>query len=231
MKVKDIIFILCVIAFFAPFFLFEKVYEYYNIFNTDHGMIMSFIKFALLATLGESIGLRIRTNQYNYKGFGLLSRAIVWGFLGLFIKIAFVVYAKGMPMCVEYLGLNDAVNIYHAETITLTKVIVAFSISAGMNLMFAPVFMVFHKITDSHIVENNGNVLSLIKPIAFGRHLQEINWNVQWNFVFKKTIPLFWIPAHTGTFLLPPEYRILVAALLSIVLGVIMAIASSMQKK
>jgi len=60
--------------------------------------------------------------------------------------------------------------------------------------------------------------------------LQEINWKVQWNFVFKKTIPFFWIPAHTGVFLMPAEYRILAAAVLSIVLGVILAIASLMQK-
>jgi hypothetical protein len=49
---------------------------------------------------------------------------------------------------------------------------------------------------------------------------------VQWGFVFKKTIPLFWYPAHTLTFLLPAEYRILFAALLGIVLGVLLSVAS-----
>ena len=52
-----------------------------------------------------------------------------------------------------------------------------------------------------------------------------------WGFVYKKTIPLFWIPAHTITFLLPAEYRILVAALLGIVLGVILGIASLKSKE
>jgi hypothetical protein len=47
-----------------------------------------------------------------------------------------------------------------------------------------------------------------------------------WGFVFKKTIPFFWIPAHTITFLLPPELRVLFAAALGIVLGVILALAS-----
>ena len=230
MKGKDLIFIACVLLFFAPFFLIKPVYELYNSFNQEHGMIISFIKFAILATLGESIGLRIRTKQYNYKGFGLLPRALVWGLLGLYIKISFVVYAKGMPACVEYLGIENAINAFYTDAITFKKVLVAFSISAGLNLMFAPIFMVLHKVTDSHIVENGGTLKGFLRPINFSKHLQEINWKVQWNFVFKRTLILFWIPAHTGTFLLSPDYRILAAALLSIILGIIMAIASNMQK-
>lgn len=230
MKTKDLIFIVCVIAFFLPFFLVDEVYEFYKNFNKEYGIIMSFIKFAVLATLGESIGLRIRNKQYNYKGFGLIPRAIVWGILGLFIWISFVVFSKGMPFCIEVLGVENAIAEFGGEAITFKRILVAFSIAAGLNLMFAPIFMVLHKVTDSHIVENGGTIAGLFRPIKFSKHLQEINWKVQWNFVFKKTIPIFWIPAHTLVFLLPAEYRILAAALLSIVLGVILAIASLMQK-
>jgi hypothetical protein len=42
--------------------------------------------------------------------------------------------------------------------------------------------------------------------------------------VFKKTIPFFWYPAHTITFLLPSEQRVLFAALLGIALGVLLAL-------
>ena len=35
----------------------------------------------------------------------------------------------------------------------------------------------------------------------------------------------FWIPAHTGTFLLPPEFRVVCAALLAIALGAILGFA------
>ena len=45
------------------------------------------------------------------------------------------------------------------------------------------------------------------------------------SFVLMKTIPIFWIPAHTITFLLPSEYRVLSAAFLSIALGAILAFA------
>ena len=58
-----------------------------------------------------------------------------------------------------------------------------------------------------------------------------MDWEVQWNFVIKKTIPIFWIPAQTLNFLLPGEYRVLVAAVYSIILGVILAIAAQMGKK
>ena len=47
-----------------------------------------------------------------------------------------------------------------------------------------------------------------------------------WGFVFKKTIPLFWFPAHTVTFLLPPSGRVLCAALLGVALGVLLALAA-----
>jgi hypothetical protein len=54
-----------------------------------------------------------------------------------------------------------------------------------------------------------------------------INWNAQWGFVFKKTIPFFWYPAHTITFMLPSDQRVLFAAVLGIVLGVLLAVAAS----
>ncbi|MCK4814060.1 MAG: Mpv17/PMP22 family protein, partial [Candidatus Marinimicrobia bacterium] len=57
-----------------------------------------------------------------------------------------------------------------------------------------------------------------------------LDWSVQWNFVFKRTIPFFWIPAHTITFLISSEYRIVFAALLGIILGIILSIAAQKSK-
>lgn len=97
-----------------------------------------------------------------------------------------------------------------------------------MNSFFAPVFMTFHKITDTHILQCGGSWKSLLTPIPMTRIITTLNWNVQWNFVFKKTIPFFWFPAHTVTFLLPSEARVLCAALLGVALGVILAISARM---
>jgi hypothetical protein len=95
-----------------------------------------------------------------------------------------------------------------------------------MNSFFAPVFMTVHKITDTHILNTGGTLKGLFTPIPIGKIMREMNWDVQWNFVFKKTIPLFWYPAHTITFLLPSDMRILFAAILGVVLGLLLSIAS-----
>lgn len=55
--------------------------------------------------------------------------------------------------------------------------------------------------------------------------VKTIDWYGFIRFVVLKTIPFFWIPAHTVTFLLPAEYRVLAAAFLSIALGGILASA------
>jgi hypothetical protein len=230
MKRNDVIVIVGFILFFLPFFLSSTVYNFYNSFNKDHGMITSFIKFAVLATFGEVIGLRIRTGNYIQKGFGLLPRAIVWGVLGLTIKLAFVVFAFGTPAFLSYLGIKEASTAMQSS-MSMMKILVAFSISATMNIIYAPIMMTFHKITDTHIINNGGTLLGFFKPIKFGEIFSNLNWNVQWNFVFKKTIPFFWIPAHTITFLLPAEFQVLFAAILGIVLGILLAVASQMSTK
>lgn len=225
MKKNDLVFIIGVLVFLSPFFLSEAVFEFYKSFNKEHGMIMSFVKFGVLATLGESIGLRIKNGVYNEKGFGLLPRAIVWGVLGMGIKMAFIIFATGAPIFVEYMGIEGAVNAMK-EPFSSIKLLNAFTISTTMNLIFAPIFMTLHKVTDTHIIANGGSLKGFFSPIKFREIMMNLNWDVQYSFVFKKTIPLFWIPAHTVTFLLPPEYQILMAAALGVVLGVLLAIAS-----
>jgi len=225
MKRNDLVFIIVIILLLLPFFLVEEVYSAYVSFNASHGMIMSFIKFALLATLGEMIALRIRKGRYNEPGFGILPRALVWGFLGLTIKAAFVIFSTGTPAFAEYLGLDGAVSVMKGDLCWI-KVLVAFCISTAMNITYAPVMMTFHKITDTHILQTGGTLKGLFSPIPFAQIFSGINWDVQWNFVFKKTLPFFWIPAHTITFLLPADLQVLFAAMLSIALGLLLAIAS-----
>jgi hypothetical protein len=242
MKLKDLVFAICVILVFLPFAIFPEVMDFYKSFNSDHGFIMAAIKFGILATLGEVIGLRIKTGSYKQKGFGILPRAMVWAFLGISIKMAFIIFAVGAPVMVSKLGIafptgfGSPAEMIAKHSIFETKSIIhfigAFSVSASMNLFFAPVFMTFHKMTDTHIVETGGTIKGFFtNKIKFGRILGDINWNVQWGFVFMKTIPFFWIPAHTITFMMPPEHRILIAAALGIVLGVFMAIAAVKQRQ
>lgn len=230
MKKQDLIFILFLILVFSPFFLSESLLSSYKSLNKEHGLLMSFVKFGILATLGEVIGLRIKSGKYNEKGFGILPRVIVWGFLGIGIKIAFVIFYSGTPQVLEYLGVNETANVLK-NGFSMQKLLIAFSISSAMNLIFAPIMMTLHKITDIHIISNGGTMQGFLKPINYGKIITELNWKVQWNFVFKKTIPFFWIPAHTITFMLPVEYQVLFAAILGIALGVILAIAGQISKQ
>lgn len=223
MKKNDFLFIISLLAVLSAFIFIPALTAWYMMFNKEHGMIMSFFKFALLATLGEIIALRIKTGYYNAEGFGIVPRMIVWGFLGLAINLAFNIFATGAPAFLAYMGLSEAPAAM-AGKFTGLKLLDAFTISASMNLIFAPVMMTLHKITDTHIINNGGTLSCLLKPIPFSSILKNMNWDVMWNFIFKRTIPFFWIPAHTITFLLPAEFRVLFAALLGIALGLILAI-------
>lgn len=226
MKRQDLYFAIVMLAIFVPFFVSPELYAWYETFNADHAMIMAFLKFGILATLGEMLGCRISTGNYTTPTFGALPRMVVWGLLGMAISMAMTVFSAGIPAFITEMGGEELVEAFKADGFSWGKLIVAFSISVMMNTFFAPVFMTFHKITDTHIAENGGSIKALFRPIAMRRHMMELNWDRQWSFIFKKTIPLFWYPAHTITFMLPGELRVLFAALLGVALGVILAIGA-----
>jgi len=230
MKKTDFYFLIFVLFLFLPFFISQEIYSGYKTINAAHPFFIGFLKFALLATMGESIGLRLREGVYHKKGFGLIPRAIVWGFLGLTIVMAFKIFSAGAPAFLKSLGIEGAAESLGGP-ISGLRILTAFTISVTLNLIYAPVMMTLHKITDTHIIKNGGTVAGLLTPIQFGEIIAKLDWKVQWNFIFRKTIPFFWIPAHTITFLLPVEFQVLFAALLGIALGVILSIGVLMSKK
>ncbi len=230
--------VILLILLFLPFSFLES-FQTGFLFNNSYWAITSFLKFGILSTIGESIGLRITKGKYSYSGFGLLPRIIVWGFLGIGIKMAFVIFATGTPVLLDKLfhfgSAPDSMkqkDIFEAiqNGLGFSRLVTAFAISTFMNLIFAPVFMTLHKITDVHILQTGGSLKGFLSPIPFYKIFPSLNWEVQWTFVFKKTIPFFWIPAHTITFLMPADYRIVFAALLGIVLGVLLSLASQKSK-
>ncbi|MDR1793336.1 MAG: hypothetical protein LBR36_07860 [Bacteroidales bacterium] len=225
MKKVDIIVILIVCIVLAPFFIFKSFFEVYECFNVAHPYIMAAVKFGILATFGEMLANRIKNGQYLQRTFGLVPKMVVWALLGVWIAFAMKVFAVGVPIVVEKAGITGLSEAMKA-TLSWEKVLGAFCISTMMNTAFAPVFMTFHKITDIHIAHYQGSIKSLLNPIHFSEIFPALNWKVQWNFVFKKSIPFFWIPAHTITFILPDTFQVLFAAFLSVILGLILAAAS-----
>ena len=167
MKQSDGLFLLGVVLLVLPFFIFESLFVGYEALNTAHPYLLAFGKFALLATAGEALGWRIRQGHYPSKNFGLLPRAVVWGIFGVGIAAAMKLYAFGTPRLMENIGFEGSVAAM-AAGFSWLKLGNAFAISVCMNVMFAPIFMTSHKITDTHILAHGGSLKALWQPLPFG---------------------------------------------------------------
>lgn len=229
MKKSDFILIAAVLAVICAFAFIPGAWDGFSFATSSLPFLMSFVKFAILSTVGEMIGLRISKGVYYQEGFGILPRMVIWGILGMLICGAFIVFKAGTVSLYGVLGLEQAATWFApGAPLTWGKVLVAFTVSVLCNTFFAPVFMTFHKISDTHIRNTGGSLKAYFNtPMPVGRILRKLDWNTQWNFVFKKTIPLFWYPAHTLTFLLPGNIQILFAAFLGVALGIILAVANN----
>jgi hypothetical protein len=78
--------------------------------------------------------------------------------------------------------------------------------------------MAVHKCSDTYLAlrAQKGQGVKLAEVIG------AVDWTRFVSFTLFKTVPLFWIPAHTLTFMLPSEYQVMLAALLSVALGIIL---------
>lgn len=180
-----------------------------------HPYIMGFVKVSILATMGELLAIRIATGDYK-KPAGLIYRFIIWGFIGMTFVVVFEIFASGV------LGAMNKGLLPKLAAGTGATFLTAFLTSTLMNLIFAPTFMALHRVTDTYI-DLGGGRLGSISKVKLTDVVKKIDWNGFVGFVVVKTIPIFWIPAHTVTFMLPAEYRVLMAAMLSIALGGILA--------
>ena len=232
MKKSDVITLVIVAVVVCGFAFIPGAWEWFINSTTNHGLLMSFFKFAILGTFGEMLALRIREGVYIKTGFGLLPKLLVWGVLGVVIASAMTIFKTGTVKLLDdgfHLNgfhLNGKATEWFAGDLSWGKFFVALCVSVLMNTLFAPVFMTFHKITDIHIAETGGTLKGFFShPLNIREKMSEkINWDIQYGFVFAKTIPLFWYPAHTITFLLPGTLQVLFAAFLGVALGVILSI-------
>lgn len=179
-----------------------------------HPYFMGFCKFGVLATLGELLGLRIRMGRWK-RPVGLGLRVVVWGGLGMSLVLVFEVFSAGVVSAMNRGFLPGGSGMVRSFA-------TAFWISAVMNVTFAPTMMAGHRMTDSYIELTRGRLTGA----GLADIVARVDWPSFFGFVVVWSIPLFWIPAHTLTFLLPPEYRVLAAAFLSIALGAILAFAA-----
>jgi hypothetical protein len=161
---------------------------------TENPLLSAAIQFAILGTLGEIISFSIQRKKLvkPCTWLQLLGKMIAWAVLGIVIKYGFA----GMK------GFTQALLDHHLLPAFLYSGLGwAFAVSVFTNVLFGPQMMAFHRLEDNLILGQKG--------------FQGITraW---------KTLIWFWIPAHTITFLLPADLQIGLAALWSLVLGIIM---------
>jgi len=212
LKKGDVIWTAALLGVIA-FLLFPTTNKVFISVTTDYPYIAGFLKFAVLATMGDLLAYRLVTSEWKIRK-GFFFRAFIWGFLGVVIVLIFNIFGTGVANALK-MGLLPG------EGFPLAF---AFFTSAIMNLSFAPSMMGFHRFTDTYadlkFIEGKKNLK--LKQVFY-----TVDWDNFISFVVLKTIPIFWIPAHTITFLLPSEYRVLMAAFLSIALGAILSFAKA----
>lgn len=210
-KQNGIIPVICAIIVlgFSMILVFPKSKELFKMLSTEHMYIMGFIKFTFLATVGEVLAVRLTKKSWIVPD-RIFERAIIWGFIGAVLSLMLKIYSGGIVYVLEKGLLPGEGSVF----------LKAFFTSVAMNASFGIVMMGFHKMTDKNIeLKVKG-----VKKRSIALIASEVDWNGFINFTVLKTIPYFWIPAHTITFMLPPEYQIVMAAYLSIALGVILGL-------
>jgi len=206
--IGDMIWLLLLLVITA-FFVLPQTQLVFIQWTSSYPYWMGFIKFAILATMGELLALRLANRTWKFPD-GLIYKILVWGMIGVLITFMFAFYSTGVSTMIEQRNITVGNEL-------LSKIFTAFLTSLTMNLTFGIVFMAMHRLSDTYIEMRVSH-----KQPSLTQLIETINWNAFISFVVFKTIPLFWIPAHTITFLLPAYYRVVVAAYLSIVLGVIL---------
>ena len=221
MKRLDLLW-LAVLIVITGIFVFPVSHELFISLTKAHPYLMGFVKFSILSTMGELLVIRLGNDDWK-KPPGVTYRFVVWGLIGMLIVLMFEIFSIGVK------GAMSSGLLFSVEK-PFSIFWNALMISTIMNLVFAPVFMIAHRFTDTYIDMMCGEGIPTSK-IELNDIVERIDWQGFISFVVLKTIPFFWIPAHTITFTVASEYRVLVAAYLSIALGIILSYAKSKKVK
>ena len=192
-------------------------FDNFGKFTARFPYLMGFFKVGLLATFGEMLKVRVKTGSWKVPA--LFARFIVWGIVGLLFTFVFAMFGQGVgALTAPHLPNKGSLWFIVNGNDFGSKLLLAFSISFWQNVIFAFPMMLGH--------EWCNEVINQKRFVGGAEFLEKLNKPV-WGSFIPKTIVFFWIPAHTVTFLLPPDYRVLMSAVLSLVLGAILTFRSS----
>lgn len=176
----------------------------YVTFCKTHMFLAAFVQFLVLGTIGEVLSMMVRTGsrRYPFSAAKTGLKALGWGLLGVYIKGMFLTAGAGTSA----VGAAFAVDLPGPDAGIAALVLSALATSTLMNVMMGPSMMLLHRLEDNAIDRLLGHP------------------GIGWTGLDKSmaTLIWLWIPLHTFTFTQAPEVRIGIAAVLSMVLGIVM---------
>ena len=210
-KIWIIVYIVLSLGGFAAILIIPASREIFKTLSNTHPYLMGFAKFAVLATAGELLAVRLAKKEWTLPSY-VWARFLIWGVIGVWITYMMKIFGAGVG------ALMASGLLPNPEHALLGSFVKAFFISATMNLSFGPTFMALHKCSDTYLdIRASGK-----GKITLANVIHKVDWEKFASFTLLKTVPLFWIPAHTVTFMLPAEYQVAMAAALSVALGIIL---------
>lgn len=181
------------------------MFETYLQLSADHALALAFVQFAILGTLGEVLSLSIRQGRarFPFTPAKALLKILGWGLLGVYIKYMFSTAGAGLEAMVAHGYLPAFVGNREG---TWNLLVNALALSTVLNVFLGPSMMILHRVMDNAM----DRLLDGRDPGWQGldRSIRTLIW--------------LWIPLHTFTFTQARDVRIGIAAVLSLVLGVVM---------
>ena len=171
---------------------------YYDIVG-NYPIPSAMIQFAILGTLGTCVAkwVQMKKIYWPLSWKQAVWYPISWAILAVTIKAAFI----GMVGFLDILA--DTWSILDVFSSSGNRFLHALGRSLCVNLLYGPFLIITHRWLDY---------------LPFGK--------TDWTNIHKGLISLlwWWIPAHTVTFMLPPDLQIGLAAIWSVVLGFILGL-------
>ena len=167
--------------------------------------LLGFLKVALLATFGECLKHRIGSDK-SWIPSRIVIRFFVWGLFGMWFTWAFPHTDGGVTALIAQGFWPNGSAVW-----------LAFSKSLSINILsgYAFFMMLIHFWFDVMIDKRFCSLWGVFGESEARRWAKRVILS----------IPFFWLGAHTGTFSLPPEWRIVCAAYLAVCLGATLAFA------
>ena len=168
-----------------------------------HGPAMAFLKFFFLGTLGAI--LKTGTSGRGWVLERGVLKALVWGVYGIWIGAAFAVFSGGVEAAV-------------AHGWWFGQIPAALGKSLWINVIggYAYLMMRSHILSDRVL---DGGWSAALGTLVSPEEVRSRKY--LWITIF-----LIWVPAHWFTFSQPEEWRVIIAAVLSVVLGFLLSLQS-----